>query len=51
MKLKVLEIEEMKQINGGENLWDKWMKKVEDAGQYVGGFIDGLFTGDCPPKC
>jgi hypothetical protein len=26
-------------------------KKIEDAGQYMTGFLDGIFTGSCPSEC
>ncbi len=49
--LHSLSKEELISITGGESLWGKWTKTVEDAGQFVGGFIHGLVYGDCPPKC
>jgi hypothetical protein len=41
----------MNYMEVGFALWDAWTKSVEDAGQYVGGFLSGLFTGSCPSEC
>jgi len=49
--LKKLERTELIEINGGGDLWDDWLKSVEDTGQYVGGFVYGLFGGECPSEC
>lgn len=49
--IRYLNKEELINITGGAPLWKKWVKQVEDAGQYVAGFLDGLFTGDCPSEC
>ncbi|QTE22432.1 bacteriocin [Polaribacter cellanae] len=49
--LKELTNKELIEINGGGPLWDAWLKSVEDTGQYVGGFIYGLFVGECPSEC
>lgn len=49
--MKTLEENELIEIIGGGELWDRWTKKVQDAGQWVGGFVYGLFTGDCPSEC
>lgn len=49
--LKTLSSDELIEIHGGESLWDGVTKSIEDAGQYVGGFLYGLFVGDCPTDC
>jgi hypothetical protein len=49
--LENLSKRELLEISGGGPLWDAWTKSVEDAGQYVGGFLSGLFTGSCPSEC
>lgn len=49
--LEDLNCKELIEIDGGGSLWDAWTKKVEDSGQFVGGFVSGFFTGSCPSEC
>lgn len=42
-----LSSKELLEICGGGSTVDKLMKGYEDAGQWVGGFLSGLFGGNC----